>query len=252
MALKENYVDDILNTSKNTKRKYNMLPNGDGTVSFEDVTEYSQNGDNFGASDINITNKTVNELIAMGLNVRCNSEGYLEVLVDGVWEQTDLKTYIGNKLYIYKQGNEYESLTGGLNTYNYRLASMIAGLQIAPTLTKHSDYFELTTTNSHATSGSWGILSTKSKIDLSKYSTLKIYITSQTASTHCSTRLAVTNELKDGYTELAEITLNGNGEISLDVSRISEECYIVIGQSAINNGTTKVFVSDIWLEKEGV
>lgn len=91
MALKEDYLDDILDTSVNEKRKYRMIDNADDTISLEDVTEYSQNGDNFGAYDINITNKTVNELIAMGLNVRCNSDGYLEVLVDGVWEQTDLK-----------------------------------------------------------------------------------------------------------------------------------------------------------------
>ena len=61
MALKENYVDDILDTSVNTKRKYNMLSNADGTVSLEDVTEYSQNGDDFGANDVNAITKVLNE-----------------------------------------------------------------------------------------------------------------------------------------------------------------------------------------------
>lgn len=39
MVLKTNYKEDVLAAS-NTKRKYNMITNDDGTVSFEDVTEY--------------------------------------------------------------------------------------------------------------------------------------------------------------------------------------------------------------------
>lgn len=62
MALKENYKDDILDTSQNVKRKYQMENNGDGTVSFTDVTEYTQQGDSFGASDMNATNSKVNAL----------------------------------------------------------------------------------------------------------------------------------------------------------------------------------------------
>lgn len=60
--LKTTYKDDLLNTSVNEKRKYNMIQNADGTVSFEDVTTYSQIGDSFGAVDINATNKKVNEV----------------------------------------------------------------------------------------------------------------------------------------------------------------------------------------------
>lgn len=59
--LKTDYKDDVLDTSKNEKRKYNIIQNEDGTVSLEDVTEYSQVGDSFGAADINATNKAVNE-----------------------------------------------------------------------------------------------------------------------------------------------------------------------------------------------
>lgn len=60
--LKTTYKDDLLDTSVNEKRKYNMIQNADGTVSFEDVTTYSQIGDSFGAADINATNKKVNEV----------------------------------------------------------------------------------------------------------------------------------------------------------------------------------------------
>ena len=60
--LRTDYRDDVLDASVNTKRKFNMITNSDGTVSFEDVTEYSQVGDSYGSTDINETNGAVNEL----------------------------------------------------------------------------------------------------------------------------------------------------------------------------------------------
>ena len=61
--LKTNYKDDIL-LDTSGKRKYTMITNDDGTVSFVDATDYSQNGDTFGAADINATNTEVNEHFA--------------------------------------------------------------------------------------------------------------------------------------------------------------------------------------------
>ena len=55
MALKTNYKDDVFSG----RRKYRMINNADGTVSFEDVTEYSQVGYTFGAADINATNLNI-------------------------------------------------------------------------------------------------------------------------------------------------------------------------------------------------
>lgn len=57
MALKTDYKDDI---PKTENRRYQMIHNDDGTVSFVDVTEYTQVGDTFGAGDINATNESVN------------------------------------------------------------------------------------------------------------------------------------------------------------------------------------------------
>ena len=62
MALKTDYKDDVLDTSVNTNRKYSILQNIDGTVSLLDASVYTQNGDTFGAGDINATNAKVNEL----------------------------------------------------------------------------------------------------------------------------------------------------------------------------------------------
>lgn len=60
--LKTNYVDDVLDTTKNQLRKYQQIKNDDGTVSFVDVTEYTQVGTSFGAKDINDTNAAINDV----------------------------------------------------------------------------------------------------------------------------------------------------------------------------------------------
>lgn len=56
MELKTDYGDDIYSG----KRKFQMTTNDDGTVSFDDATEYQQVGDEFGAGDVNRTNTAVN------------------------------------------------------------------------------------------------------------------------------------------------------------------------------------------------
>lgn len=60
--LRTDYKDDVLDTSVNTQRKYQMIENEDETVSFVDVTEYLQEGDRFGAADVNVINEAISEL----------------------------------------------------------------------------------------------------------------------------------------------------------------------------------------------
>lgn len=60
--LPTNFKDDILNTSVNPKRKYRMINNSGGTVSFEDETDYTQEGSEFGAGQINATNDAINKI----------------------------------------------------------------------------------------------------------------------------------------------------------------------------------------------
>lgn len=56
-----NFKDDILAAS-NPKRKYQQTYNTDGSVSLEDVTVYTQQGSDFGASQINQTNQAINNI----------------------------------------------------------------------------------------------------------------------------------------------------------------------------------------------
>ena len=57
-SLKTDYKDDVFTG----KRKYTEINNGDGTISFNDETEYTQTGDTYGATQINETNGVVNTL----------------------------------------------------------------------------------------------------------------------------------------------------------------------------------------------
>lgn len=56
-TLKTNYKNDAYSGN----RKFKMTNNSDGTVSFEDVTPYTQTGDNFGAAELNSFAEAINE-----------------------------------------------------------------------------------------------------------------------------------------------------------------------------------------------
>ena len=60
MSLKTDYKDAIPSSGAGTLRKYQQITNSDGTVSFQDVTEYSQIGDKGQASVFNGIGTAVN------------------------------------------------------------------------------------------------------------------------------------------------------------------------------------------------
>ena len=96
MSLKENYQDDILDVSKNTRRRYRMITNSDGTVSFEDVTAYSQTGSTFAAADINAVNKEVNKISSMvnGNSFRILETSLTEYVDKNTWKKD---IYVGTE-----------------------------------------------------------------------------------------------------------------------------------------------------------
>lgn len=80
-TLPTNYTDDIMASSMAGKRRYNLIQNSDGTVSLEDVTNYTQVGSNFGAAQMNQTNTAVNnsadknKIIDSLADVSANTQG---------------------------------------------------------------------------------------------------------------------------------------------------------------------------------
>ncbi len=66
-VLRTNYANDVLDTTENTHRRYTIKKHSDDSVVesdvyLVDVTEYTSEGDNFGATDINATNTEVNSI----------------------------------------------------------------------------------------------------------------------------------------------------------------------------------------------
>lgn len=64
MSLPVDFVDAILNDDMGGKRRFNMITNSDGTVSFVDATTYDQEGSTYGASQVNAVGENVNQLEA--------------------------------------------------------------------------------------------------------------------------------------------------------------------------------------------
>ena len=62
-VLKTDYKDDVINESLASDRKFGEVDNGDGTKSYNDVTPYSQEGDEYGAKQINFEKKHTNYAI---------------------------------------------------------------------------------------------------------------------------------------------------------------------------------------------
>lgn len=58
MSLKTDYKDAMYDG----QRRYRLIQNEDGTYSLPDATTYTQQGDKFGANDINQTNTEINKL----------------------------------------------------------------------------------------------------------------------------------------------------------------------------------------------
>ena len=63
MASKPVLKTDYKGDSYSGKRKFKMTENSDGTVSFEDVTPYTQTGDDFSAATLNTFATAINESV---------------------------------------------------------------------------------------------------------------------------------------------------------------------------------------------
>lgn len=112
--LRTDYVDDVLDTSKNTIRKYKQIQNGDGTVSFVDVTEYLTVGTEFGAKDINdITkaNNDLNESLAI-------LGGFAPIIDKATGQITGYKTTIGgaDTVFPFKTAQKVSALLSNTGT----------------------------------------------------------------------------------------------------------------------------------------
>lgn len=59
----EKLKDDYKDSSFSGEKKYKIIQNYDGTFSIEDVTDYVEEGDEFGSSDVNAINSMINNYV---------------------------------------------------------------------------------------------------------------------------------------------------------------------------------------------
>lgn len=59
----EKLKDDYKDCSFSGEKKYKITQNTDGTFRIKDVTDYTEEGDEFGSSDVNAINSMINNYV---------------------------------------------------------------------------------------------------------------------------------------------------------------------------------------------
>ena len=139
-------------------------------------------------------------------------------------------------LYLYDNGNEYESITGGWTATNIRYSTSNGSGRV-PTLTT-SDVLDISLTSSYSTyRGS--VTTNNNYFDLSDYSELIVETTDTTSG---NIRIILTTSNSNGYNSdsLAYLTLQNKnaGTYRLDVTGINQSCYFFISVEATNSSRT--------------
>ena len=104
MALRTDFKDSVLKDTTGNK-KYKMTNNSDNTVSFTDVTEYSQEGSPYGAKEVNEEREAINSVIVPKTRT-VESRGDLTCYITEVGAVTWLRIF-GNIRTEIPKGKEY-------------------------------------------------------------------------------------------------------------------------------------------------
>lgn len=120
MALPVNYVDAVWSGN----RKYTMTQNQDNTISLTDVTEYTVEGSQFGAGDINATNGQVNGI----------SGAKTIAIAASAWSSTPS---------VVSGGSYYLATVTGLTIYTENPQISIAPTGIVPTSAEEANFSAL-------------------------------------------------------------------------------------------------------------
>ena len=148
-----------------------------------------------------------------------------------------LGEYDDDKLWLYKDGDEYTDVTGGFVSHQVQSKP--------PTLTKTSSYMEYKAQSGSYTSGHYG---TNLPINVTDYSLLKFEVeTLNMGSTQYGCNFGLTTN-KDMNSSVAAIQITTNKSkhiISLDISSIRGLNYVY--SDTTYNNTSRIY--KIWLEK---
>lgn len=164
-------------------------------------------------------------------------------------ESRIIKIVTEEKVYLYRNGNQYEKITGGWVT---------GGKYFEGTGSVSINEDNITiTSNVTYDANSFQLVNTKEKVDLSAYSKLYAIIT-QTAGTDDYSVFCAGNKLGADrlgtsiYGQEYTSTPAGNQNrklLKLDIDKIQENRYIGLESFVYRSGTSKVVLHEMWLEK---
>ena len=181
-------------------------------------------------------------LISKNVEV-ADSENKLSILIDKV---NDLGKYDDGKLWLYKEGNEYISTTGGwegVDTWTEGGSGL--------TFTKNSDNLE-----TYATYDCGGFfVKNQNMIDFTQYN--KIYCEIEVDGTNLNisngntARINIKNNKPYNTTTVANmhIATKGRNTYSIDVANVTGNYYPAIETYMSMSGYVRIKVYKIWLEK---
>lgn len=172
-----------------------------------------------------------------------------DVLVDVIAEYEIEMMY--SKLYLYRDGDECEGITGGWTASGYSFANSNGISRTVVAATKNENNMFVNGTGA----GKAGIVGTTSPIDFSKYSTLYIEALSHGESSTDQSMQCVINSSKNVMSSSAILNKSLNSNLgaynvqyvySIDISSISETAYLAF--VAENSSSRYGYVYKVWLE----
>lgn len=222
--LKTNYVDDVLDTTKNQLRKYQKIQNDDGTVSFVDVTEYTQVGTSFGAKDINDTNAAINDVNG-NLNVKYDSESdTIQIYHNGQWHFWKKANLQGLVLF---DGNN-----GGTNT-NIITGWTNKGSQYGTSFTVTSSSITLKGSGNNTSGTIQPVGRSNNTVSLDNYTKMIVEVLSP------GIGQIGFGKLDTWYTDAVLVSLN-QGEVELDISTLTGGYYLWLRGAVNFSGETRI------------
>ena len=153
--LATDFKDDIMQDTMNGKRRYRMVNNTDGTVSFEDATDYEQVGNSYGAGQINATNEAVNQSVDSNKLVKelstisaITKEGY----VPDALAVKELNSSLGTLSFAQDENGNWGYRVGGADTVTpfksgINIVKLGSGLTSGSISVKNYDGWEKFTTS---------------------------------------------------------------------------------------------------------
>lgn len=178
-------------------------------------------------TELKQTEKDTLSSILTSKNVEVTEEDKMSDLIGKI---DLLGEYDNPILYLYKDGDECASITGGWEGTNFSTFSK-------GTLTKNSDNINLTCPSGNY----WIVASTTNKVDITKYSKLKVeYKGNVRTSYGVSTSINPCN-----FTSYSSTNTSYNGIVEHNISSLSGSYYVNVG----SEGSANINIYKVWLEK---